>query len=285
MAEKFRPTTLERSIGRRLHEWREATGMSLVEVGYKVGFSNAKLSKIENALQPVMADDLLSLALVYEVPHSDRSKLYREAQRAEQQRTLASIKREVLFDITRDYIELEFEASVLRTMKNELLPGMFQTSAYTETLAKTDDPLRGQVIAVQRVQLWAERKKRLFGPHPLVVKMVLGEAALRTAVGGDRAMKDQLLHLMELSELPNVTVQVMPFRRGAYPGIGSAYNILSFSHELHDDVVYTENVTYGRYEEAPDDLEPYKVKFAGAQDRALSPGDSLELIAEVASTF
>jgi hypothetical protein len=152
-------------------------------------------------------------------------------------------------------------------------------------MAMADDPLRGGVIAVQRADLWSARKKRLFGPHPLVVEMVLGEAALRTAVGGDRAMKDQLLHLMELSELPNVTTQVMPFRRGAYPAIGSAYNILSFTHELHDDVVYTENVTYGRYEEAPDDLEPYKVKFAGAQQRALGPGESLELIAEVASTF
>lgn len=259
--------------------------MSLVEVGHRVGFSNAKLSKIENALQAVNADDLLALALIYGIDQPDRHRLYREAQRAEQQRALANVKKDVLFDITRDYIELEFEAAVLRSLKNELLPGMFQTSAYTETLARTSDPLRGQVIAVQRVTLWTERKKRLFGPHPLVVKMVLGEAALRTAIGGNRAMKDQLLHLMELSELPNVTVQVMPFRRGAYPGIGSTYDILSFSHELHDDVVYTENVTYGRYEEAPEDLEPYKVKFAGAQERALGPDESLELIAEVASTF
>jgi len=259
--------------------------MSLVEVGHRVGFSNAKLSKIENALQTVNADDLLALALIYGVPQTDRAKLYREAQRAEQQRTLANIKRDVLFDIARDCIELEFEASLVRTLKTELLPGMFQTRSYTETLAKADDPLRGGVVAVQRVDLWAERKKRLFGPHPLEVQAVLAEGAIRAAVGGDQAMKDQLLHLLELSELPNVTTQIMPFRRGAYPAMGSAFDILSFTHELHDDVVYTENVTYGRYDEAPDDLETYKVKFAGAQQRALSPGDSLELIAEVASTF
>ena len=108
--------------------------MSLVEVGHRVGFSNAKLSKIENALQPVNADDLLALALVYGVNQPDRHKLYREAQRAEQKRTLANVQREVLFDITRDYIELEFEAAMLRSLKNELLPGMFQTRAYTETL-------------------------------------------------------------------------------------------------------------------------------------------------------
>ncbi|HWO64694.1 MAG TPA: helix-turn-helix transcriptional regulator [Umezawaea sp.] len=285
MAEKFRPTTLERSIGRRLHEWREASGMSLVEVGHRVGFSNAKLSKIENALQAVNADDLLALALIYGIDQPDRHRLYREAQRAEQRRALASVKREVLFDIARDCIELEFEAAMLRIFKNDLVPGPFQTHGYAVALAKADDPLRAAVLVEQRRELWAARKKRLYGPHPLEVQVVLTQGVIESVVGGGQVMKDQLLHLMELGELPNVTLQIMPFRSGAYPGMGSTYDILSFAHELHDDVIYTDNVTYGQYIEAPDDLEPYKVRFAGLQKRALDPCESLELIAEVASVL
>lgn len=115
--------------------------------------------------------------------------------------------------------------------------------------------------------------------------MVLTQGVIESVVGGGQVMKDQLLHLMELGELPNVTLQIMPFRSGAYPGMGSTYDILSFAHELHDDVIYTDNVTYGQYIEAPDDLEPYKVRFAGLQKRALDPCESLELIAEVASVL
>jgi len=285
MSATFQATTLERAIARRLGEWREPTTLSLAEVSRKVGFSTAKLSKIENALQTISADDLLALALIYGVPQSERHALYREAQRAEQQRALMFLAKNVVFDTARDCIELEFEASLVRTFKVDLLPGMLQTRAYTHALAKADDPLRGEVVAVQRGDLWAERKKRLYGPHPLEVHTVLSEAAIRAVVGGPRHMKDQLLHLMELSELPNVTNQIIPFSQGAYPAMGSPFDILSFAHELHGDVIYTENLTYGRYVEAPENLEPYILRFAGLQKKALSPGESVELIAEVASTL
>jgi transcriptional regulator with XRE-family HTH domain len=291
MSATFQATTLERAIARRLGEWREPTTMSLAEVSRKVGFSTAKLSKIENALQTVSADDLLTLALVYGVPQAERHSLYREAQRAEQQRAMMVLKQELLFDTTRDFIDLEFEASLVRTFKIDLLPGMFQTRSYIQALAKADDPLRSEVIALQRADLWEARKKRLFGPNPLEVHAVLSEAVIRSVVGGNLPMKSQLLHLMELSELPNVTNvtnvtnQIIPFSRGAYPAMGSPFDILSFSHELHGDVVYTENVTFGRYVEASEDLTPYTMRFAGLQRKALSPGESLELIAEVASTL
>ena len=285
MTENFRATTRERAIGRRLGEWRAGTALSLVEAGRKAGFSSAKLSKIENALQTVAPEDLLALALVYGVPKVERQELFREAQRAEQRRALASVTREILFDTTRDYIELEFEATLVQSFKIDLLPGFFQTAAYTAAVARRDDPLRGEVVVAQRADLWEKRKKHLYEGRPLEVRSVLNEVAIRQLVGGPKVMKDQLLHLMELSELPNVTNQIIPFRVGAYPAMSSPFSVLSFAHELHNDVVYVETVTKAQYIEYPDDLEPYKLRFADLQKLALGPSESLELIAEVVSTL
>jgi hypothetical protein len=87
---------------------------------------------------------------------------------------------------------------------------------------------------------------------------------------------------MELSELDNVTIQVIPFAFGAYAAMGSPFDIMSFPHDSHEDVVYYETVMRGAYVERPIDREPYKLRFAGLQKVALSPGESLELVAEVA---
>jgi transcriptional regulator with XRE-family HTH domain len=283
MTEAFRPTAAERAIGRELERWRRSRDLSLVELGRLVGCSNAKLSKLENALWPVAPGDVVAIGMACKIDDDERNALFDKATWARRNRLLGDDT--VIFDAARDYIELEFEASMVQTFRIDLVPGLFQTADYTRAVAKADDPIRGEVTAIQQITMRAARQERLTGKNPLRVEAVVVEGVLHHAMGGPKAMRQQLLHLMRLAELETVSIQVVPFKAGGYPAMGSPFNILSFTHELHDSVVYTENVMEGSYSERPGELERYTLSFASLQRVALSPGDSVEFIAEVASNL
>ena len=71
MPKDFRATTLERAIGRQLAGWRNEREFSLTEAGQRVGFSSAKLSMMENAVQPSADVDVMALGYVYKVPTAE----------------------------------------------------------------------------------------------------------------------------------------------------------------------------------------------------------------------
>lgn len=63
------------------------------------------------------------------------------------------------------------------------------------------------------------------------LQVALNESVLRRPVGGAEVMAAQLDRLAETSELPNVSLRVVPFAAGFHPGILSgSFNILRFVH-------------------------------------------------------
>jgi len=277
MPKDFRATTLERAIGRQLAGWRDERELSLTEAGQRVGFSSAKLSMMENAVQPSAAVDIMALGYVYKVPTAEWQAVVLRAQYAEQLRTRAL--NTVNFDPAADFANLVFEATLLRVFTTDLVPTIFQLAGYAEAAVHTDDPLRAARLAMVR-EAWS---MRVGGKDPLAVQAVFPEAVLRQVVGGPRVMKAQLLHLMEMSEQGAVSVQVVPRGAGAYPAMGSPFTLLSFPHRQHNDVAYLETFIKGEYVEDPGHTEQCARRFARLREIALEPGESLELIAEAAA--
>ena len=58
---------------------------------------------------------------------------------------------------------------------------------------------------------------------------MIDESALRRPLGGVEAMRAQLRHLIEVTEYPRVTLQVMPFSRGGHPAAGGSFTVLRFA--------------------------------------------------------
>ncbi|ANZ39169.1 hypothetical protein BBK82_26945 [Lentzea guizhouensis] len=273
MPKDFRATTLERAIGRQLAGWRDERQLSLTEAGQRVGFSSAKLSMMENAVQPSAVLDIMALGYVYQVPAEEWQAVVRQAQCAEQARALDNA---VLFDPAADFANLVFEATVLRTFTTDLVPALFQLADYAKLVL---DDTRFPAQAAVR-EAW---EGRVGGRDPLLVHAVCSEAALRPVVGGPRVMKAQLLHLMEISELDTVSLRVVPFTAGAHPAMGTPFTLLSFAHRQHDDVAYFETFVRGEYVEGAGETEGCARRFAGVGELALGEGESLELIAEAAA--
>ncbi|GLZ30896.1 hypothetical protein Lesp02_30850 [Lentzea sp. NBRC 105346] len=220
MLNRFHPTMLERAIGRTLAGWRRERGLSLAEAGRRVGFSTAKLSMMENALQPSAQVDIMAVGYACGVPTPEWQLLGETAMWAAQRRQSLLGEDRVRFDPAQDASQIHAHVSHLRAFQGELIPAIFRTSDYTLAILKADDPLRAAVIAEQRNQARGAWQARLYEREPLVVETVVSEAALKQVVGGPRTMSAQLVHLIENSELPNVTIQVLPHDAGAYPAMG-----------------------------------------------------------------
>ncbi|SDH41143.1 hypothetical protein SAMN05216553_12140 [Lentzea fradiae] len=258
--------------------WRDERDLSLVEAGELVGFSSAKLSMMENAIQPSAAVDIMALGYVYKVPTPEWQFVMSQAQHAADLRALRQ-PQAAIFDPAEDFPRLIADATRLRTFATDTVPTIFQLADYTTATTQRDEPAKAAQLSRVR-ESWATRSS---GDDPLVVEAVFLEAVLRQAVGGRRVMKAQLLHLMEVSELPEVSLRVVPYSAGAHPALSCPFTWLSFPHLQHNDVVYTETFLRSEYVENHALIEQVAERFAALRTLALDEGNSLELVAKTAA--
>jgi hypothetical protein len=175
------------------------------------------------------------------------------------------------------YVGLEAEAVGIRTYEIELVPGLLQTEGYARALfesAALNPPVDVECgIAIRR-----SRQQILHGENPPRLWAVLSEAALRRMVGGPAIMRDQLLHLLDMSELRNVTIQVIRADAGAHPGMGTPFVILSFPDRADPQITFLDYLTGALYLEKPEEVDQYNLAFNHLVAAAISPHRSLDLI-------
>ncbi|MGI5423038.1 helix-turn-helix domain-containing protein [Actinomadura luteofluorescens] len=182
------------------------------------------------------------------------------------------------------YLGLEGEVAVLRMFQSALIPAALATVDYATGLLceQLPDLPEEEVCAFV-----AERHQRhlnlLSGPDPVRVWVVLGEAALRQAVGGPAVMAGQMLHLQRLMNLPNVTLTVLPLAAGAHPGVGP-FTVLTFPEPADPEMAYLPDPLGGHWVKgrSVDDLRGvFEEILALAVDRA----ETIALIEEVAAGY
>ncbi|MEU3645182.1 DUF5753 domain-containing protein [Lentzea sp. NPDC034063] len=278
MPKDFRATALERAVGRKLARWRDERDLSLFEAGRRVGFSSAKLSMMENAIQPSAVFDVMALGFVYKVPAAESQAVMSQTQRAADLRTFRQPQAADL-DPAEDFPSLLADATRLRTFAAHAVPAVLQLTDYATAMSQQSDPTKAAQLARMR-EAWTTRAS---GADCLAVEAVLPEAALRQLVGGRRVLKAQLLHLMEVSVRPEVSIQVVPHSAATCPAMNLSFAWVSFPHRQHNDVVYTETFLRSEYLESRGEVEQVSERFSTLRTLALNEGESLEFIAEAAA--
>jgi hypothetical protein len=159
---------------------------------------------------------------------------------------------------------------------------MMQTAEYTRALHQ-NSPYN---FAPERVEQLTEvrliRQRILIRAEPPKFWAILDEAALRRSVGGPSAMRDQLTHIIEMSKLPNVMLQVIPFEVGAHAAMDSSFTILEFNEPV-PAMVYAEGLPGFFYIEKPEDVEKFQRMFDILSAAALDEKDSVKFIARMIS--
>ncbi|RZS34060.1 helix-turn-helix protein [Herbihabitans rhizosphaerae] len=279
---EFRPGVRTRRVARELRKWRERIGLQSKEAADRARWSAAKMSKVEHASQPIAGTDVLALGIVYDIPEKERDRLYRAALTAGDRGWWHDYDTDALVPAVQDFVELESEASMLRTFKPDLVPGLLQTEAYLTALVRAMVPKPSEDVIRRRIETRNVRQERVLTERAMRIHAVIWEAALRQNVGGETVMEGQLRRLLDLRERSNITIQVLPLGSGAHPAAGSSFQMLSFVEEHLDDVVYIEDFTQGFYLEEPEQVRGYRLNFDRLRKTALDPAESAELVAQLA---
>jgi hypothetical protein len=133
----------------------------------------------------------------------------------------------------------------------------------------------------RRVGLRLQRQDLLASQDPPRIWAVIDESALRRPVGGRDVMRAQLRRLMEVAELPRVTLQVMPFSQGGHPAAGGSFTIMRFAEPDLPDIVYIEQLTGALYLDRRDEADNYMEVMNRLSAEAETPADSTDLLAEI----
>ncbi|MEU9113872.1 helix-turn-helix transcriptional regulator [Streptomyces sp. NPDC048483] len=280
MASNINPTVRRRRLGQELRRLREDKGMTAEQVAERLLVSQSKISRLENGRRSISQRDVRDLCGVYEVDdHRIVDSLMQMAKDSRQQGWWHAFG-DIPYSV---YIGLETEAASLRVYESLLVPGLLQTPGYAEAVIPGAVPELAPENLEKRIQVRMRRQERVNDPkRPLRLWVVLDESALRRVVGSHLIMREQLEHLVEMSHLPQVTVQVLPYDTGAHAGMSGTFSILEFDDASDSSVVYIEGVTSDLYLEKTNDVHKYTIMYEHLRAQALNADQSREFIAKAA---
>ena len=279
------PTVLRMLLGAHLRRLREASGITREEAGYQIRASRSKISRLEHGRVGFKERDVADLLTLYGVDdEKERAALESLADRANEQGWWSKYG-EILPEWFETYVGLEQATSLIRTYELQFVPGLFQTPDYARAVTTLGHRSAPQKEIDLRVGLRLERQGLLTAPDPPTLWAVVDEAALRRPIGGSDVMRAQLEHLIEISELPNVVLQVIPFRHGGHAAAGGPFSILRFAEPDLPDVVYLEQLTTAVYLDRREDLDHYMEVMDRLSAEAEPPKDTASLVGKIVQTL
>jgi hypothetical protein len=182
---------------------------------------------------------------------------------------------------TGSYISMEAEASSIELHAHVVVPGIFQVPGYARAVITATEPGISADDAGRRLAARLARQEALLGRgDALRVHAILDEASLRRQVGGPAVTAAQLAALAEGAARPGVTIQVLPFTAGANAGMDGKFTMLGFPDD--PPVVFVEGLMGDIYLEAADETGRFHAAWACLVSQALPPGDSVQMIRELA---
>lgn len=290
-------TMLRRQLGRKLEALRKAAGLTMEKAAEDLDRARATLYRIESGAENVRfrATDVKEMLKLYGASAEDSELVLAMAAATRENKNWwhdyigSGLPR--WFQL---YVGLEDAASNIRQYQAELVPGLFQTRAYTEQLLKLPNGAidAGNDDEQQRaIQLRVERQALLTRFSAPQLSVIINEAVLRRPVGSATIMAEQLHQILKATELPNVTVRVLAFSAGLHAGMtAGAFSILEFpsdskGREVEPPVAYLEAATGAIYLDKHHETAVYDAIWADITVRALNESRSKSLIQQVAEEY
>ena len=275
-------TVLRMMLGSQLRRLREAAGITPEDAGYEIRASRSKISRLENGRVRIKSRDMTDLLTLYGVTDEGlRSKFLTLVHQSNAPDWWAKYS-DILPDWFETYLGFEAAAATIRSFEAQFVHGLFQTEDYVRTVARLRRKTAPADEIERRVALRLKRQDLLSRPDPPRIWSVMDEAVLRRPVGGPAMMRAQFRHLLEVAELPQVTLQVVPFASGAHAGESGSFTVLRFEERDLPDVVYIEQLTGATYLDQRSDVEHYLEVGDELSSGALTPAETTLFIEQVA---
>ncbi|MFC4530088.1 helix-turn-helix domain-containing protein [Sphaerisporangium dianthi] len=282
MPQLTNPTIRHRRLATELERLREAAGFSREEIADQLDWHATKVWRVESARSGISIGDLRDLLDLYEV-HGARREALLALARHSRQKGWWTEYRDVL---TGSYLDLEAQASTIKNFEPQVIPGLLQTEAYARAVMRTALVMESKEVR-RRTEARVARQRLLSedGDGP-ALWVVLDEVAIRRPVGGSDTMREQLQRLIDMSEHPRVTMQVIRTSAGAHPGLSGPFVILDFpTPQFFAPIIYLETAATALYLEETEEIARYTLMFDHLRAIALGPAESARFIQSVQSEF
>ncbi|WP_258572883.1 helix-turn-helix transcriptional regulator [Streptomyces sp. KM273126] len=253
-----------RMVGALLALYRQAAGYTQKSLGDRFVVGEQQIASIEQGrrpLKPDLAEQLdqlldtkgaLAAALEY-MPEVDLVPLWAE-----------------------EYLDREREAIAISWYEGVVIPGLLQTEPYARAVFRSRVPVYDEDEIEQLVAARIERCKVLHHRVPPTTSFVIWEAALRDRLGGDEVYFEQVRHLREYTDLPAVTLQVLPLGRTSHAGLDGPFILLETPE--HQRLAYTETQRGSQLIADPNEVAILNQKYAMLRTQALTTEDTRDLL-------
>ncbi|MBF6329334.1 helix-turn-helix domain-containing protein [Nocardia transvalensis] len=274
------PTALRIAIGGQLRKLREACGITREAAGEHIRGSHAKISRLELGRTGFKERDIKDLLTLYGVVDPDQREMLLDLVRKANQPGWWHRYSDLLPPWFETYLGLEGAAKSIRTYESQLIPGLLQTEEYARAVVALG---HGQAAAARRVELRRRRQEILNISGGPLLWAVLDESLLHRPIGGRDVLRAQIEHLVETSDRPNVTIQVLPFLAGGHAAAGSSFTILRFAEQELPDIVYLEQLASALYLDRRVDIDIYRQVMEQLALQAESPERSRDMLVAAAA--
>ncbi|MEY9210656.1 helix-turn-helix domain-containing protein [Thermobifida halotolerans] len=251
------PTVRRILLGYQLRQLRESKGISRADAAYKIRGSESKISRVELGRVGFKIRDVEDLLTFYGVEDpAVRSSFLTLAREANEpgwwQKYGESLP--VWFQ---SYVGMEEAATQLRVYETQFVPGLLQTEDYAREVITRGGKRKLDETAKNRIATRMRRQERIRTNRNVKLWVIIDEPAVRRPVGNAAIMRAQLQHLRQLSDEPNITLQIVPFHQGVFAAETGSFTILRYPEYDLPDVVYVEQLTGGIFQEKRSDVEQY----------------------------
>lgn len=272
VAEGFTPEIAKRLIADRLVQYRKACGLTSTHVQAQLNIASAALSGLEQAnVVRINGDYVRDLLDLYGVPEDEAEEILALVKDARQRGWYRSKQYRGIFSSA--FPGFEAGASEVRTYENVFVPGLFQTPGYVRWslnevgIRDEEDITRRQEARQNRQQILTRENE------PPEVCAVFDESAI-LRITDSQVRIDQLEHLINASNMPNVHLQVLRISDGLYPGVGEIFTLLRFKELRMRNLVYLESLIDIRLLEKTEEVESFTHRYDELSATALTSNET-----------
>lgn len=279
---KGKPNLRKRLLGNRLLKARTAAGLSVDDVAAKMETTPSSVYRMEQGHIAVKVSMVDFFAKLYGIQDDAEIERWQQFARRAKERGPWTRTGKTVGPTYYDLIDAEDMSAEIRNWQPLVIPGLLQTKDYSEALIRgagssfSGPPEEYPVDVFLRMR--EDRKKILQREKPPRVWAIIGEAALRTPVGGPDVMKEQVQHLLNEGEKTS-TIQVLQFESGPHNGTAGGFSIFTIDG---DGIAYSDTpLTEGAFNDSEEDVRSQRTGFEQLGAQALSPQHSRRFLHSV----
>ena len=271
------PTALRIVLGTQLRRLREARCITAAAAGHAIRASHAKISRMELGRVSLREPDVTRLLTLYGITDEQERRALLTLARQANVPSWWHQYSDIVPNWFETYLGLEQASAVIRTYQPQLIPSLLQTPQVARTIIQLTQPHQSDDDTERRLALRMTRQETVTQPGAPQLWAVMEETAL-WRVHGHSVMREQIQHLIEMAELPNITLQIVPIHSRAHPALGGQFTILRFSNPDLPDIVYLEQLTSALYLDKNEDVQHYLIIMDRLSVQANSPTETIKLL-------